>query len=221
MTNKKLFKNSTWMKAFACLAIALFPFTGFSQKQPDHVINIVFTSDAHYGITRAKFSGDTNVISHTVNMAMIRQINTLPFLTLPEGDGIGAGKKITAVDYLIETGDISNRMEYPIQKAATSWAQFSQDYFNGVTLKDYNGKPVKFLLAPGNHDISNAIGFPKPLVPAADPTTMVQIYNLMLKPKPPLTNQHYNYDTDKINYSKNINGIHFMFITLWPDSAEC
>jgi len=220
MANRILLKNSTCRKAFACLALALFPFIGFGQKQQGNVINIVFTSDAHYGITRAKFRGDTNVAGHTVNLAMIRQINTLPSLTLPEDDGIAAGKKIAAVDYLIETGDISNRMEYPLQSAATSWGQFSKDYFGGVTLKDHSGKPVKFLLAPGNHDISNAIGFPKAMVPATDPTTMVQIYNLMLKPKQPLTNQGYNFNKDKINYSKNINGIHLMFITLWPDSAE-
>ncbi len=49
---------------------------------------------------------------------------------------------------------------------------------------------------------------------------MVKIYNMMLKPATPMTNEKYNYATDKINYSRNIKGIHFMFITLWPDSAE-
>src|ERR1700758_5400423 len=107
MTDMILIKNSTCIKAIACVAIVLFPFIGFSQKQTGNIINIVFTSDAHYGIIRAKFRGDTNVISHTVNVAMISQINTLPSLTLPEDNGIGAGKKIAAVDYLIETGDIS------------------------------------------------------------------------------------------------------------------
>jgi hypothetical protein len=42
----------------------------------------------------------------------------------------------------------------------------------------------------------------------------------MLKPNVPLNNGTYDYKTDKINYSRNIKGIHFMFITLWPDSAE-
>jgi len=49
---------------------------------------------------------------------------------------------------------------------------------------------------------------------------MVKIYNLMLKPEKPLTNESYNYHTKKVNYSFNLNGIHMMFITLWPDSAE-
>lgn len=39
------------------------------------VINIVYTSDAHYGITRPKFRGDTNVPSYRVNAAMINQMN--------------------------------------------------------------------------------------------------------------------------------------------------
>lgn len=191
-----------------------------SGQTGNNIINIVYSSDAHYGIKRKQFRGDTAVAGHVVNAAMIKQINTLPHLTLPKDGGINGGKKVLAVDYLIETGDISNRMEYPVQTASASWAQFEQDYFHGITLKGHHGQPVKFLLAPGNHDISNAIGFPKKMVPATDPTTMVQIYNLMLKPSKPLTNQNYNYNTDKINYSRNIKGVHFMFITLWPDSAE-
>lgn len=207
------------VKIAGCFIITLLPVFAFCQHRAG-TINIVFTSDAHYGITREKFRGDTSVSGHKVNMAMIQQINTLPYLTLPGDNGVGAGEKISAVDYFIETGDISNRMEYPIQTAATSWAQFTHDYLQGVTLKGHDGKPVKFMLAPGNHDISNAIGFPKPLVPATDPTTMVQIYNMMLKPKQPLTNQDYDYTKDKINYSCNIKGIHFLFITLWPDSPS-
>lgn len=197
------------------LLIVLLPHISISQT-----INIVYSSDAHYGIKRRQFRGDTAVEGYIVNAAMVRQINTLPSLTLPADGGIEAGKKISAVDYLIQTGDIANRMEYPIQTAAASWAQFTRDYLQNVTLKGHDGKPAKFFLAPGNHDISNAIGFPKKLTPVTDPTSMVQIYNRMLNPQQPLTNQNYNYAADKINYSRDIQGIHFMFITLWPDSAE-
>jgi hypothetical protein len=49
---------------------------------------------------------------------------------------------------------------------------------------------------------------------------MVQIYNRMMQPAVPKTNADYNYASDKINYSRNIGGVHFEFITLWPDSAE-
>jgi hypothetical protein len=181
---------------------------------------MVFSSDAHYGINRIKFRGDSNVASHIVNGVMISQMNTIPYLTLPQDGGLNAGQKAGYVDYVIQTGDIANRMEAPIQSAAKSWSQFKKDYMQSINLKDHNGKPSKLLLAPGNHDISNAIGFPKPLKPLTDPTAMVKIYNLMLKPARPLRNADYNYHTDKLNYSFNIKGIHMMFITLWPDSAE-
>lgn len=211
---KHTFKNV--LKAVSFIVVCLVgPKIALSQS-----IQIVFSSDAHYGISRAKFRGDTNVTGHTVNAAMVRQINTLPYLMLPADSGIRSGKKVGAVDYVIQTGDIANRMEAPIQSAALSWSQFDADYRHAIKLKGHNGKPAKLLLVPGNHDISNAIGFTKPLKPLTDPTAMVKIYNLMMKPEKPLTNADYDYATEKVNYSYNIKGIHMMFITLWPDSAE-
>ena len=183
-------------------------------------IQMVFTSDAHYGITRAKFRGDSNVVSYKVNEAMIRQMNTLPGMVLPTGDGVNAGKAVGGVDYIIEGGDIANRMEPPVQSAAASWAQFENEYMHNIKLTGHNGKPAKLLMVPGNHDISNAIGYARVMKPSTDPSSMVGIYNLMLKPNKPLSNATYNYATDKINYSRNIKGVHVMFITLWADSAE-
>jgi len=190
----------------------------FAQAPP--IINMVFSSDAHYGINRIKFRGDSNVSSHLVNAAMIQQMNNIPDLRLPQDGGINSGKKAGHVDYVVQTGDIANRMEAPVQSAATSWSQFETDYIHAIALKNRDGKQAKLLLIPGNHDITNAIGFTKPLTPLTDPTSMVKIYNLMLKPEKPLTNESYNYHTKKVNYSFNLNGIHMMFITLWPDSAE-
>jgi hypothetical protein len=193
---------------------------GYSQNKGSEVINMVFTSDAHYGITRIKFRGDSNVTGHQVNAAMIKQLNTLPNLTLPADGGVSSGKQVSYVDYMIQTGDIANRMEIPDQSAAASWAQFETDYVHRLDLKGNAGKPAKLLVIPGNHDISNAIGYSKPMKPLTDPTSMVKIYNMMLKPEKLLTNDGYNYATDKVNYSYNIKGIHIQFITLWPDSAE-
>jgi hypothetical protein len=190
------------------------------QDNGSAIIQIVYTSDAHYALTRKKFQGDTNVSAHMVNAAMIRKINSVPGLTLPEDKGVSSGEKAGPVDYLIQTGDIANRMEIPYQSAAASWSQFETDYIHGVTLRDHQHKPVKLLLAPGNHDITNAIGSAKLMNPKTDPTVMVKIYNLMIKPAEPITNDNYNYANDKINYSLNMKGIHVMFITLWPDSAE-
>ncbi|HEX3385598.1 MAG TPA: metallophosphoesterase, partial [Mucilaginibacter sp.] len=145
---------------------------------------------------------------------------TLPGITLPADDGIGASQKVGSVDYLIEGGDIANRMEPPVQTAAASWAQFEQEYMHQLNLKGHDGRPLKLLMVPGNHDISNAIGYPRTMKPATDPSSMVSIYNRMLKPAKPLSNANYDYHKDKINYSRNIKGVHFMFITLWADSAE-
>jgi hypothetical protein len=186
----------------------------------NHLIQIVFTSDAHYGITRNSFRGHTNVEGHTVNSAMIHEINTLPGVILPNDGGINSGKNTGAIDYVIEGGDIANRMEIPHQSAAISWAQFDTDYIKGITLQNHLGAPTQFFMIPGNHDITDAIGFYRPMKPITDATSMVNIYNLMMKPSKAKTIKTYDYKKDKINYSKNIGGIHFMFITLWPDSSE-
>lgn len=185
-----------------------------------NILQFVFTSDAHYGIKRKTFRNDTAVDGHTVNAAMIKEMNTLPGIQLPVDGGVSAGKLTGPVDYVIEGGDIANRMEIPDQSDAKSWRQFCSDYMNGLMLTDHYGKKTRLLIVPGNHDITNAIGFYKPMKPKVDPTSMVAIYNLMMKPAKMLTTKNYDYTKDKINYSKNIDGIHFMFITLWPDSSE-
>lgn len=184
------------------------------------VIQIIFTSDAHYGIARKTFRGHAGVDGHMVNAAMIQEINSLPLVKLPNDGGINAGKNTGVVDYVIEGGDIANRMEIPYQSDSSSWNQFEMDYIKGLKLQSSTGKPAKLFIIPGNHDITNAIGFYRPMKPITDATSMVNIYNLMLKPAIAKTNKTYNYGKDKINYSKNIGGIHFMFITLWPDSSE-
>ena len=210
-----------FFKFFAVLLITITVQSAYAQKkQSVHIINIVFTSDAHYGLTRAAFRGDTSVSSYRVNGAMIAEINALPALVLPADTGVSSGQKVGYIDYLLQTGDIANRMEDGIQTAAASWAQFDTQYLHNVKLTGHNGKPATVLLTPGNHDISNAIGYGKPMTPLTDPTAMVKIYNLMLHPARPLKNETYNYHTDKVDYSRNIGDVHFMFLTLWPDSAQ-
>ncbi|MBS1528385.1 MAG: metallophosphoesterase [Bacteroidetes bacterium] len=210
-------KSKTWF--FSALAVLSLLTVQQSSAQSD-IVHIIFTSDAHFGITRAKFRGDSIVSGDKVNEAMVAQINALPGLTLPDDGGNGANQKIGAVDYLVEGGDIANRMEPPVQSAAVSWGQFEQHYMHQLQLKGHDGRPVKLLIVPGNHDISNAIGYAKKMDPPTDPSSMVNIYNLMLNPANPLTNPDYDYKKDKINYSRSIKGIHFIFITLWADSAE-
>lgn len=207
-----------------CLAIIVNFFlclqTGYSQQAASEVINMVFSSDAHYGVTRKAFRGDSNVTGMLVNAAMIKEVNRLPNVQIPNDGGVNAGHTVGPIDFMIQTGDIANRMEPPVQSATASWAQFENDYIEGLKVKGHNGLPAKLLLAPGNHDISNTIGFPRPMQPLTDASSMVGIYNLMLKPAVPLTNESFDYARDKVDYSFNLKGVHIMFINLWPDSAQ-
>lgn len=218
--NKLLLKLSLPLAAVVMLAGC--------QKKPGEVTNedlspvqFVFTSDAHYGITRAAFQGASNVDAHIVNAAMVAKMNTLPNLTLPDDGGVNAGKKIGSVDYVIEAGDIANRMETSasVQPAATSWEQFRLDYVNNITLKNKNNEKAELLMVPGNHDVSNTIGYYTKMAPLTDASSMAQIYNLMFKPSMLKTAATFNYATDRINYSKDIAGTHFCFIQMWPDSS--
>jgi hypothetical protein len=118
----------------------------------------------------------------------------------------------------METGDIANRQEPPYPPASVSWKQFTDDYLKSLTIKGSKGLPAELFLVPGNHDVTNAIGSFKEMKPATDPTSMVGIYNLMIHPYVPKTNATFNYATDKINYSRDASGVHFVFLNIWPDS---
>jgi hypothetical protein len=190
-----------------------------SSATPPPPIQFVYTSDAHYGITRAAFQGGTAINAQPVNAAMIKQINSLPGVTLPLDGGIHQGERIGAIDFVAMTGDIANRQETPIQSATASWAQFKTDYVDGLTVKDASGNRSPLFLAPGNHDVSNAVGYYKTMAPLTDPTVMVEIYNRMMAPSNPRTSTTYSYTNDKINYSRDLGGVHFVFVNMWPDSG--
>lgn len=169
------------------------------------IIQLVLVSDIHYGITRKHFRHADSVASTVVNKAMIAAINRLPMEALPDDSGMAAGERVGAIDALLVTGDIANREEKNIQPAAASWAQFLDDYA-GLTTKGRNGQPSEIWLTPGNHDVSNALGYCRPLEPAQDASAMAGIYNRMLHPAHNKTKDDYNYTTDKIHYSKDISG---------------
>jgi hypothetical protein len=187
-------------------------------------VQFIFTSDAHYGITRDNFQGATKVDAHIVNAAMIAKMNTLPGMKFPIDGGINEGKTVGAIDFAVEGGDIANReegtAEKAIQSAAASWKQFKTDYIDGLTLKDRNNAKAPLYIIPGNHDVTNAIGFYKPMFPEKDATSMAEIYNLMMKPATPLTKDTYDYSKHKIHYSVDMANVHFVFLTLWPDTSE-
>ncbi|MDQ2721003.1 MAG: metallophosphoesterase [Bacteroidota bacterium] len=208
------------IKSFIFLFLFSISICDGQKSNQKSIIQFIFTSDAHYGIKRNTFRNSNGVEGHIVNAAMVKEMNLLSQVKLPADGGVNTDKIAGPVDFVIEGGDVANRMEVPIQSAAESWKQFDSDYIQGITLKDYYGKRTKVFVIPGNHDITNAIGFYRAMNPQVDPSSMVEIYNKMLKPLKPKTTKIYKYSRDKINYSKNIRGIHFMFINLWPDSSE-
>lgn len=184
------------------------------------IVQLIFCSDLHFGITRTTFRGKTDVASEEVNAAMIKQMNMLPPVLFPTDNGVLSGKNIGGINALIITGDICNRMEKGVQSATVSWNQFEKIYMKHNYLLDNNGNRTKLLLTPGNHDISDAVGFEKPMEPLVDNASMVGIYNLMVHPKVAKTTNTYNHKTDKVHYSIDIAGIHLMFVDAWPDSVE-
>jgi hypothetical protein len=203
----------------AALVCAAPIFNTHAQGKQDY-LQIVFTSDIHYGIFRKQFEGEDSVPSYKVNAAMVARINTLPGVILPEDDGVASNSRVGAIDYLAITGDIANREQVPYQSATASWQQFQQCYMKGLTITNAKGAKTPLLLTSGNHDGSDAVGYYKTMNPATDPAAMTGIYNLMMHPPKPKTAKDFNYYKDKINYSKDISGIHFMFVELWPDSTN-
>ena len=215
----KLSPNKLRRAIYKALATGIFllMFFGVTNAQ----IQFVHTSDPHYGMTRSRFQKNANVNATVVNGAMIAKMNNLTQLTFPNDGGVNSGKKVDSIDFVIETGDIATRSQTSTlgyQSATASWAQFTNDYITGLKLKDKSGNPTKLFVIGGNHDVSNAIGYYSTMNPLKDSAAMVTIYNMMMPSPRPAGN--YNYANEKIHYSKNIGGIHFMFVCMWPDSTE-
>jgi len=210
--------------ATACLGLALAAGARPSAAPTSAAdLQFVFTSDAHYGITRAAFRGRSDVDAHVVNQALVATINALPGATFPNDGGIGAGTPVGAIDFVAEGGDVANRAESTptqLQSAAASWAQFSADYLDGLTVTTRSGERSPVFVVPGNHDVSNAVGYPRPMKPATDASSMAAIYNLMMRPAVPLTASTYRYETDHVLTTRDLAGIHFVFVTVWPDSKQ-
>ena len=213
-------RPSTLHSLVLLVAVGLPQFSGAGRTHP---IQFVFTSDAHYGIRRSTFRGGSNVEARIVNAALVRQINSLPGLTLPEDGGLRAGERVGPIDFLAEGGDVANRSEVletgMIQSAAVSWSQFKADYVDGLTLTDPEGRRAALYIVPGNHDVSNAVGFYRPMRPLIDKTMMVEAFNLMMAPAVRRTIMTYVYARDRVLTSRDLGGVHFVFLTVWPDSV--
>lgn len=171
------------------------------------ILRFIYCSDPHYGLER-EFRGK-EAGSGEVNRAMLETFRLLPETQLPDDKGVGAGLKFGSPDFVVCTGDIANRMEDGVQSATTSWTQFCKDWDASVSAPLY--------LVPGNHDISNAIGYPKPLSPSTDATSAAGIFNRMMKPAVKRTTETFNYQKDKVHYSFLKGGVRFVFMGMWPD----
>jgi 3',5'-cyclic AMP phosphodiesterase CpdA len=191
--------------------------------QSPREIQFVFTSDAHYGLTRPAFRGGRNVDAHVVNASLVARINALPAMRFPNDGGIRAGAVVGPIDFVAEGGDIANREEVGegarIQPASVSWRQFVTDYVDGMHVTDGAGHKTPVLMVPGNHDVSNAVGFYKPMTPPIDKTPLVDIFNRMMMPAVSRTTSTYDYRTDRIFYTRDFGEVHFVFLNVWPDSV--
>ncbi len=120
----------------------------------------------------------------------------------------------------MDGGDIANRAEageIPIQSSAKSWSEFKTDYIDGLRLQDSTGKRSSLYVVPGNHDASNAVGYYKPMA-ILDKTSITEIFNLMVRPAVLKTPDTFDYGRDKTLVSHDLGGVHFVYISLWPDS---
>ena len=205
----KLRKYFSSPKTFSlnCLVLLLLVSNLANAKGKDSIINFIFTSDVHFGLTKDEFRGKQQVPALEINKAMVQAMNTLST----------KNSAIAGIDALIITGDIANRMENGVQSATESWKQFKEVYIDSNRLHKANGAKSELFVVPGNHDMSNAIGFHRPMKPNKDAASMLGIYNLMFP-----NNQVSKFDSSltRIHYSRDIKGVHFIFLSLYPDSAE-
>lgn len=191
------------MKKHSYIIIVLCLLASMARAQDD-LLQFVFTSDVHYGLFKQHFRGADSVASTKVNEAMIAAMNQLP----------------GHIDALLITGDLANRAEKGIQSAGASWSQFGHDYFSRLKTHDAAGHPTRLGICAGNHDLANALGSWRPLDPAKDASSVIGMYNRMLKPAIPLTAATFDYHRDIVHYSFNIGKVHLLFVNLWPDSLE-
>lgn len=192
-------------------------FISFTVIAKSEVIHVLYSSDSHYG-AMCKFRGEVNVPCYRVNLEMLSKMNLIPFQKLPDDNGVGAGEIVGAVEMIINTGDVTNRMQRDIQDATTSWFEFQRDWFGFLDIKRIDGAKAPVYVIPGNHDVSNAIGHYA--ISRTDATGMAAMYNEMMHPAEPRTADAYDYATDKIHFAIESYGIRFLFINMWPDHNE-
>ena len=172
-------------------------------------LRFIYCSDLHYGLER-DFRGDADVPADSVSRALRESFRMLETKSLPDDGGVGSGMVFGFPDFIVCTGDIANRMEDGIQSASESWKQFLRDW------KEYLDR---MYIVPGNHDISNAIGYYKPMSPLTDASSAAGIYNMMMRPDTAIAAEDFDYSRDKTHYAFVRDSILFVFMGMWPDTV--
>lgn len=191
-----------WLFAVSFVSLVAVPAGGRTYR-------FVYCSDLHYGLTR-EFRGRSGVTASEVSRAMLAAIGQLPATFLPDDGGVGAGTLAGKPDFVVCTGDIANRMEKGVQPAAQSWAQFCRDW--GAV------SDIPLYLVPGNHDVSNAIGYTKPLTPPRDATSAAGIFNRAMRPATAVGEADFDYARDRVRYVVPLDGVRLVMIGMWPDT---
>ena len=213
-----------WFTSAAIAAAAVLGTAAVSRAPVDgDRLQFVFTSDAHYGLTRPTFRGATGVDASVVNAALVASINALPVATFPDDEGLGAGQVVGGLDFVAQGGDVANREERrddgtSIQPASVSWRQFAQGYLEGIRTEDRAGHRTPVFVIPGNHDLSNAFGFYRPMTPPLDAGSYLAIDRLMRGPLPAADAARQDVP-ERFFRSMDLGGVHLQFIHLWPDSV--
>lgn len=151
-------------KLLLLLILQLFVFQSCSQK-PDAtplnpILQFVFVSDSHYGITRQSFHGAKDVDAAIVNAFLVSKVNALPASIIPSDGGVNAGVAVGAIDILINAGDYCNRAYAYVKSAASSWASFEAQYINGITLHKRNGAAADVFYTVGTTTFQTPSAFP-------------------------------------------------------------
>ena len=197
------------VKRLILVLVSISLFCGCVGAQDGEILRFVYCSDLHYGIDR-EFRGAEGVPADSVSRAMLRSFGLLENAVLPDDGGAGGGRVFGKPDFIVCTGDIANRMESGVQPASESWRQFLRDWAEYLD---------RLYLVPGNHDISNAIGYPKPMCPERDASSAAGIYDMMMHPDTTVSAETFDYGTDRTHYTFVVDSVRFVFMGMWPDSS--
>ena len=100
--------------------------------------------------------------------------------------------------------------------ATACWELFMTQYGGGLTVKDRQGRAAELLAVPGNHDMTNAVGFFRPMFPATDDGAM----RAMLERATGESVKTSDPYARRVTLSRERGGLHLLLVGIWPDAAS-